>query len=133
MEATTKHFARFYYIGSLVASTKDIELPAELRPEEIEFPKYAYCFNLYKVITIEDDGILYKSDPISSDRFYWHPDSYITDYYEVKQCHTERGKYLLDNMERNGWERMIWTRYKDFPLPYNPDTDIILPKKEGNK
>jgi hypothetical protein len=42
------YWVRFLYPGAFVAEESTRDLPCETRPEEIEWPKNAYAFELFK-------------------------------------------------------------------------------------
>ena len=55
---------------------------------------------------------------------YYHPDSKVEDLKEVEQ-NPNATDTLIRNIKNNGWDRIIWTRWGNWPQPFNP-TKITL-------
>lgn len=133
MKRRTRYFIELLFLRGITNDVRIVEVPEKPIPNEVEFPDYSYAFRLFTKVELEDeDGTIYKSDPNYYGKTFWHPNSFVTDYERASQM-PERGLCLLDNMKRNGWEEMIWTRYRCFPQPYNPEIDVILKPKDGEK
>ncbi|MBE3138868.1 MAG: hypothetical protein IMZ63_03525, partial [Actinobacteria bacterium] len=62
-------------------------------------------------------------------KLYYHPDSKITTIAEVR-CMQGDNKTLLKNMECNKWDKMIWSRWGNWPQPYDSKTVEIIKKSK---
>jgi len=123
--------ARFYAAGAIVAEiwTKPIKTD---NPTKIEWPKDAYAFEIVEEVTVvTDDGVECRGTRLIDGKKYYHPDSQVMRLKDIP----DRPKYhfLRFTMENAGWDAIVFPRCGDFPLPFDPERDVILPKEEHNE
>ena len=95
---------------------------------KIKWPETAYAFTIFKREYIVYGGKRYKADLEQVGKKYYHPESRIEDLEQVK-TNPFATKILIDNMKRNGWDKIIWTRFGNFPQPYIEEEIEILEEK----
>lgn len=119
MKKQTKHYAEFFAPGSFVANTWTADCD-ESGPDE--WPENAYAYQVYRRIDVVDGDDVYQGKAEKVGKLVYHPDSTITSLAKVKAMPVEqRGRALLSNMECNRWESVIWTRWGNWPQPWEPD------------
>ena len=130
MEIKRELKARFYAAGAIVAEiwTKPIETDD---PTKIEWPKNAYAFELVEEVTVVTDGdVKCRGTRLIDGKKYYHPDSRVM---RLEDIPNKPGYRLLrSTMENTGWDIVILPRGGNFPLPFNPERDVVL-KKEGER
>ena len=129
MKKQTKYWIRFYTPGILFAETWDINCDSEPNPKEIEFPDSAYAFTIHKRTDIIDRGNIYKGKARQIGNMYYHPDSKVEDLKEVEQ-NPNATDTLIRNIKNNGWDRIIWTRWGNWPQPFDPTKITILERSK---
>lgn len=107
------------------------EQETPIAPEEVEWPEDAYAFRIYKRTDVIDGKTVYRGTPqaVPNKRFY-HPDSVVQSLEEVARRTTDTG-ILRHNMEANRWSHVVWTRWDNWPQPWDPKTMKILKKAGG--
>lgn len=127
MNIITKHTAVFYSAGSFFADQTRVEVNSA-DPEAVKFPDGAYAFVLRQHNEVEIDGVIYRSAETQSTPFtYYHPDSCLKTLDEVL-ADPRSGPYLASNMRVNRWDRVVYTRYGNWPQPFDPASTVILGK-----
>lgn len=75
-------------------------------------PAHAHNFKLFEVHTLTtEDGTVYTAKPSHVSPTYWI-DAELIDYADVPQDREHR--ILRDNMETNGWDKVVKTRSGGF-------------------
>lgn len=121
------YWVRFWSPGLVFGNqwTQDID---HLDPARIEWPENAYAFSLHqRTDIIDDDDQRFEGKSQQVGPLYYHPKSYVETLEEVKE-RLPNERILIDNMECNGYHRIIWTRWNNWPQPYDPDKIAILLK-----
>jgi hypothetical protein len=112
-----KYWITYWMPGSFTANTsvKDCkELPLIA---EVEWPENAYALTLHQREDAIDGEKVYKGESEQIGPMYYHPDSKVTTLEETK-AHPHTTKTLISNMECNGWDAVIWTRWGNWPQPF---------------
>lgn len=125
-----KYWIEFYSPGSFVSNTRTVSVQSLPEPEDVVFPMNAYAFTLNERERITHSDKIYDEKPKQIGPMYYHPDSKITTLKEVKSGNTpgEIGPALISNMENNGWESIIWTRWGNSVQPFDSEKiEIIQP------
>lgn len=113
--------AKFMAPGTIFAN----DFTREFQPgEHIEWPDRAYCCKLGRqTVQIVGDEVLrgaVKWDP----RTFYHPLSIIQTIDQVKR-NPSASEILVRNMECNRWDRVVWSRWQNWPQPYNATKDVV--------
>lgn len=122
----TKHYVKFFLPGSFMSDTS--VKPTETRdPDKIEWLDRAYCARFFSRTEIEIDGeTLVGERRDVSNRFFLGG--------TVKMIHDVRtespGSILLQNMESNGWDRVIECAQGTTNMW---DDDVVLPTNSGRE
>jgi hypothetical protein len=124
MNKETVYYARFWSPGSFVAEdwTKPISTPD---PRKVEWPDRAYAFSIHKREDVVDGDKRYKGKPEQIGPLYYHPDSKVESLAEVRK-NRKATDILISNMECNGWKQMVWTRWGNWPQPFEPERMEVL-------
>ena len=125
MKKKMVYWAIFFTPGLFVAETWDKDFKKQPEPEEVEFPERAYAFQLYKREDVIDGGRTYKGKPEKIGKLCYHKDSKVTTIAEVKKMQGDN-KTLISNMECNKWNKVIWTRWGNWPQPYEPKSVCVV-------
>lgn len=124
MKKTIRYFVEFWYPGSFVAESSTSETKI-IDPHKIEWPKNAYSFVLYKREDIIDNNKTYKGELEQLGPTYYHPDSIVETLDQVKQNHPKE-KILISNMECNKWDSIVWSRWGNWPQPFDTKKTEVL-------
>lgn len=124
MEKRTTHYVVFWSPGSFVVNdwTVPVDSPD---PRRVQWPDNAYAFRMFKREDVIDGGKTYEGKPEQLGPVYYHPDSAIQSFDEARN-NPNASRILLDNMRINGWKQIIWTRWGNWPQPYEPGKMQIL-------
>lgn len=129
MHKITNRFARFYAPGTFFA--EEWNKPAEtLDPEAVDFPDNAFAFTLHERIDIVDGDATYEGKTTQVGLRYYHADSKVETLDEVRR-NPKATQILISNMECNRWDRVVWTRWGNWPQPFDPAKDCVLPRADG--
>ncbi|MEN6549998.1 MAG: hypothetical protein ABFE07_28475 [Armatimonadia bacterium] len=115
--------------GLLVGENWDKDCEPGIDPEDVEWPKNAYAFRIMERTDVVHDGETYKGKAEQVGPLYYHPDSRVETLEEVRQ-NPRATDTLISNMRCNKWNRIIWTRWNNWPQPYEAKEIRVLPKKE---
>ena len=122
---------RFWAPGLLFSESWD-EPVKTTDPLEIEWPEDAYAFEFFEETTITtDDGVVCKGTRDVDGKRYYHPDSLLKTLEEIPD--TPENPILRYNMISNEWNAVITTRSEDWFVLFDPERDVILPKKEHDE
>ncbi len=119
MNKFTTRYAQFWAPGLFFGESWTKELCMNETPE---WPGNAYAYQLWEREDI-DDGETYKGTPRKVGKLIYHPDSTIASIEDIRAARTPiaPGPALLRNMEINKWDKVIWTRWGNWPQPWEPD------------
>lgn len=124
MNKRTVFFATFVAPGHVFANEWTLEL-ASGDPQAVHWPDDAYAFTLHQREDVTVDGKVFRGEPQRLGPVYYHPDSFIQSLDEVK-ANPKATSTLIDNMRINGWAQVIWTRWSNWPQPFEADRMTIL-------
>ena len=128
MERASHHWIEFLAPGSFIADSWKKAYEPPYKPEHVEFPERAYAFTMHKqdVIVVDGNEFLGKSEQIGPT--YYHPDSKIETLEQVLKRGPE--SILAGNMKCNKWDKVIFTRWDNWPQPYKESETVVLPTKD---
>lgn len=127
MKKQTKKWVKFYRPGSFYAEDWNVECNSHPSPENIEWPEYAYCAEMVEREDVIDGEKQYHGDMKKIGPTYYHPDSKVESLEEVKM-NPQATEILITNMEANEWDLIVWSRWGNFPQPYDPEKHSIPSK-----
>lgn len=132
MRKRTQWYVEYLYRGTVFGeSSWSTPQDAPIVPENVEWTSGSYAFRICeRTDGIDDDGMEYRGRVSKSGEF-WHPDSKVTTFDNLRAINDPQDRILLDNMAANKWGAVIWTRFGDWPRPYNGDTMTILAHQEA--
>ena len=124
MKKVLKRFIRFWRPGSFFAEdwSKSVD---SFDPESINFPEEAYCFQFWEREDVVDREENYEGKPKDVGPVYYHPDSKVETLEEVKRNRKSENT-LIKNMENNGWDKIIWSRWGNWPQPFDSKKHLVL-------
>lgn len=124
MHKKLKRFVVFWAPGLFFgeARTQDVE---SADPLAVEWPDDAYAFTMHEREDVVDGEKIYEGEPVQVGPMYYHPDSKIETLEEVKR-NPNKGAALVSNMENNGWDHIIWTRWGNWPQPFKEGKSVVL-------
>ena len=125
MHKETVRYVRFLAPGSFVANewTRPVET---IDPGAVEWPDNAYAFSLHERIDVIDGDQRFEGEAKQIGPTYYHPDSKVETIGEVER-NPNAGRILVRNMRCNGWMKIVWSRWGNWPQPFDPDKHFILP------
>lgn len=125
MKKEIKRWAKFWAPGSFFAEdwTESVD---SLDPNKIKFPENAYAFELYEREDIIEGKERYEGKSKKIGPTYYHPDSKIETLEQVRVNPKATGGCLVDNMVGNKWSHIIWTRWGNWPQPYDAKKIKVL-------
>lgn len=126
MKKVTKYWVQFWTTGAMFGEQWTVDLEKKTNPEDIEFPKNAYAFSLHKRTDLIDSKKTYNGKSEQIGKLYYHPDSKVTDINETKN-HPNSSATLISNMRGNNWNKVVWTRWGNWPQPFDGRKVTILP------
>ena len=124
MQIREIYTARFFRPGSFVGETWETPVDS-LSPDDVEWPKEAYAFQLRKSSCVIVDGVQYKSDTTNVGPMYYHPDSKVMTLAEIEARNDPNDRILLSNMRMNNWPAVVLTRWGNWPQPTGNDIKIL--------
>lgn len=125
MDRVTTRFVRFYAPGSFVANdwTETVDT---LEPLAVKWPDRAYAFTLHERIDVMDGPETFTGKARQIGPTYYHPDSKVLTQAEVAARCDSRDSILLANMRCNKWDAVIYSRWGNWPQPYEAGKCEIL-------
>lgn len=122
-KVTVETFVVFHLPG-LVIGEQYRERVDDINPYAIDWPKNAYAFHFVTQHVVTLDGMKMRSEECAHDPIYYHPHSVVRDAAWVAR--NDDSPMLLSNMRCNGWAQVIYTRWGNWPQPWNADKMEIL-------
>ena len=124
MKKVTKYFVTFFSPGAFVAETSSREIAAP-QPNNIEWPKDAYSFVIDERVDVVDGRKTYKGESKQVGPMYYHPDSKVETLEEVRK-NPNATPIPISNMKGNGWDEIIWSRWGNWPQPFDREKHKVL-------
>jgi hypothetical protein len=121
------YWLTFVSPGSFVANESSVMVGALPDPQDVSFPESAYAFTMHRREDVIDGDKEYRGKAEQVGPTYYHSDSKIETLAEVRK-NPRASRILVSNMECNRWPSIIWTRWGNWPQPYEPGKATILPK-----
>ena len=124
MQKELKRFVTFMAPGAFVGEcwTQDVE---SADPMAVEWPDNAYAFTMHEREDVVDGETRYTGTAAQVGPMYYHPDSKVETLEEVLR-NPKRGPALVSNMKCNGWDSVIWTRWGNWPQPFEGGKATVL-------
>lgn len=119
------YWLTFWAPGTIVGESWNKKLTEFPDVKKVEWPDNAYAFTVWQREDLFVDGTRYQGDPEQIGPMYYHPKSKIETLEEVKK-NPYKGFALVRNMECNHWDKIIWTRWGNWPQPYDGEKMIVL-------
>jgi hypothetical protein len=126
MKKNVHLYVEFQSPGLLFAEMWDREVKS-IDPNAVKWPDNAYAFRMFKREDIEEGGQTYTGTRQQIGPTYYHPDSRVETLAEVEARGDPNEKILISNMKGNKWNAIVWTRWNNFPQPYDEKDSTILP------
>lgn len=125
MDRVTVRYARFLSPGSFCAN--DWTVPVESTdPLAVKWPDNAYAFTLHERVDVMDGPERFEGKAQQVGPVYYHPDSKVLTEAEIAAKADPRDKILLSNMRGNNWPSVIYSRWGNWPQPYEADKVRVL-------
>jgi len=120
----TKYFVEYLSPGLIVAEDWRKEIDS-LEPHTIKWPANAYCFRLFEREDVIDEDKIYEGKERQVGPTYYHPKSKIETLAEVEK-NPQASSTLISNMRCNKRDKIVWSRWGNWPQPFNPKEDCVL-------
>ncbi len=130
MKKETVYYVEFWAPGCFVGESWTVDVN-DSDPENVEWPDEAYAFCMYKREDVIDGKKKFKGDSKQIGPMYYHPDSKIENLEEVSR-NPKATSTLIGNMKSNKWSHLIWSRWGNWPQPFDPKKTKILTKSKKN-
>lgn len=124
MEKKTVYFVNFWSPGTFVADSWTQEVKSD-DPKSVVWPERAYAFTMNKRIDVVDGKKVYKGESKQIGPTYYHPESKVENINQVKK-NKNATPILVSNMEFNGWKEIIWSRWGNWPQPFDKKKSVVL-------
>ena len=127
MRTSTEFIAVYFYAGTICANTSETVFNSLEEVTLADWPNRAYAYKLYQqdIVTDTGTGKVYRCDRTEVDgKLYYHPDSKVETLEQVRN-NPNATEILIRNMECNGWDSIVWTRYGNWPQPFDKETMCI--------
>ena len=127
MRTSTEFIVVYFYAGTICANTSEKLFNSREEITSAEWPNGVYAYKLYQqdIVQDTDTGKLYRGDRTEVDgKIHYHPDSKVETLEQVRHNPNATG-ILISNMECNGWDSIVWTRYGNWPQPFYTETMCI--------
>ena len=128
MRVVTNLYVTFYYPGLIVADTSTKKV-GSTDPNLVEWPENAYSFQMYQREDVVEGDKVYKGEPKAIGKMCYHPDSSVESLASVRKNRPNE-RTLIANMEGNHWGHIIWSRWGNWPQPFDPNESVVLPKQK---
>ena len=124
MQKVTRRYVHFLSPGLVVAN--DWTQPMESTdPLAVDWPNNAYAFTLHEREDVIDGDAEYRGTPRQVGPMYYHPDSKVETLEEAKR-NPNASDILIINMRSNGWGAIIWSRWGNWPQPFDGTNTVVL-------
>jgi len=117
----------FWSPGTIVGESWTADVDEFPEPAAIQWPERAYAVQFCEQTVAEANGETLRGTLRSIGPLRYHPDSVVTTLAETER-HPNATAILLDNMRTNNWDAVIWTRWGNWPQPWNAARMEIAPK-----
>lgn len=127
MRTSTEFIAVYFYAGTICANTSETVFNSLEEVTLADWPNRAYAYKLYQqdIVTDTETGKGYRGDRTEVDgKLHYHPDSKVETLEQVRN-NPNATETLIRNMECNGWDSIVWTRYGNWPQPFDKETTCI--------
>lgn len=127
MRTSTEFIAVYFYAGTICADTSETVFNSLEEVTLADWPNRAYAYKLYQqdIVTDTGTGKVYRCDRTEVDgKLHYHPDSKVETLEQVRN-NPNATETLIRNMECNGWDSIVWTRYGNWPQPFDKETMCI--------
>ncbi|ULQ47438.1 hypothetical protein JN531_003940 [Flagellatimonas centrodinii] len=124
MKKITERFATFYSPGLLFAETSTVAVNS-LDPLAVKWPNTAYAFTLHEREDVVDGDSRFTGTARQIGPTYYHPDSKVETLAEVRASRPN-ANVLISNMESNRWDKIIWSRWGNWPQPFEDGKAVVL-------
>jgi hypothetical protein len=125
MDRVTVRYVRFLSPGSFVAN--DWTVPVDSAdPRAVVWPENAYAFTLHERVDVMDGLETFKGEAKQLGPTYYHPASKVKTQEEVEANGDPRNSILLNNMRCNKWPSVIYSRWGNWPQPYEAGKQVVL-------
>jgi hypothetical protein len=126
MDRVTHRFVRFYAPGSFVANDWEQAVETSLNPHDVKWPDNAYAFTLHERVDVFDGPEKFTGAVRQIGPIYYHPDSKVMTEAEIAAKGDPNNRILLANMRCNRWPSVIYSRWGNWPQPYEADKVRVL-------
>jgi len=125
MDRVTVRYVRFYSPGSFCANNWTAEVQSA-DPTAVAWPENAYAFTLHERVDVLDGPERFEGNPQQVGPMYYHPGSTVKTQAEIAAKDDPRDRILLRNMECNRWPAVIYSRWGNWPQPYEAGKVRVL-------
>ena len=125
MERVTVRYVRFLSPGSFCANEWTVPI-VSVDPQAVTWPENAYAFTMHERVDVLDGQETFKGEAEQIGPVYYHPDSKVLTQVDVAAKGDPRDRILVQNMKCNGWPAVIYSRWGNWPQPYEADKVRIL-------
>lgn len=133
MKRVTKRFVTFMCPGSFVGESYSRDVDDRFSRHDVAWPDNAYAFTLHERTDVIDGQEVFVGKPIQIGPIYYHPDSKVESLEEVRANPNAQRGCLISNMECNGWGQIIWSRWGNWPQPFDAEKMHVMEKSTTTK
>lgn len=119
----TRRYVEFLFARSFTADYQTEEV-GHADPALVSVPDGAYAFRFFDIREADDNGVLLRSARLNLSKTFYYGGTLKT-LDEVRLMPDSR--ILASNMECNGWPAVVFSRYGNWPQPFDPKHVVIIP------
>lgn len=128
MDRVTAKFVRFWSPGLVVANNWERPIDS-LDPYAVEWPDNAYAFTLHERVDVHDGPEKFAGKERQVGPMYYHPDSRVETLTEVEARNAPGDRILIRNMRNNDWPTIVWSRWNNWPQPFDGSKCCVLERR----
>jgi hypothetical protein len=119
VQKKTRYWLKWMATGSFATNESIESVDALPHVQDLIWPDRAYAVQAYQRTDIVDgEGNEYKGKEQDVGPLWYHPDSFIRSLEDVRSRNDPDDKILISNMENNQWSHVIYSRWGNWPQPY---------------
>lgn len=124
MKKDIVHYVEFFSPGAFFGESWTVDIK-DIDPKGIKWPANAYAFQIYEREDVVEGKKRYEGTPIKVGPMYYHPNSKVESLDEVRR-NPKASKTLISNMKSNEWSHIIWSRWGNWPQPFDSKHHKVL-------
>lgn len=128
MLRVVKRFVTFMCPGSFVGEQYSRDVGPDFNQFDMDWPDDAYAFTLNERVDVVDGSETFNGKSAQIGPIYYHPDSKVETLDEIRVNPKAQRGCLIENMVCNKWDLIVWSRWGNWPQPFDAEKMCVLGK-----